>query len=80
MKDDEIIAEVINDSLCMSSYRASELGEDHKKVPNDVHENPISIGHEFCGKILKVVYTHKSLELTEVENLKNISDNDFIKV
>lgn len=64
MQDDEIIAEVISDSLCMSSYKASELGEDHKKVPNDVHENPIIIGHEFCGKILKVgkKWAHKYKE------------------
>lgn len=64
MQDDEIIAEVISDSLCMSSYKASELGADHKKVPNDVHENPVIIGHEFCGRILKVgkKWAHKYKE------------------
>jgi len=54
MKDDEIIAEIVSDSLCMSSYKATVQGENHKKVPDDVWENPVIVGHEFCGKILKV--------------------------
>ncbi len=52
--DDEILATVISDSICMSSYKASSQGADHKRVPDDVAENPIIIGHEFCGEILEV--------------------------
>lgn len=54
MQSDEIIAEVITDSLCMSSYKAANQGGNHKKVPNDVEDNPVIIGHEFCGRLLKV--------------------------
>lgn len=54
IKDDEILVQVITDSLCMSSYKAAIQGEDHKRVPNDVAENPIIIGHEFAGNIVKV--------------------------
>lgn len=54
MKDDEILAQVVSDSICMSSYKAAKQGADHKRVPNDVHENPAMIGHEFSGKILEV--------------------------
>ncbi len=54
IKDDEILARVISDSICMSSYKASIQGEDHKRVPNDIAENPIIIGHEFCGEIVEV--------------------------
>ena len=54
IKDDEILAEIISDSLCMSSYKATSLGANHKRVPNDVAENPIIIGHEFAGRILEV--------------------------
>lgn len=54
MKDDEILARVISDSICMSSFKAAEQGADHKRVPNNVAENPIIIGHEFCGEIVKV--------------------------
>ncbi|MBA7636116.1 Mannitol-1-phosphate 5-dehydrogenase [subsurface metagenome] len=52
--DDAILAEVISDSLCMSSHKAAEQGAGHKRVPTDVHQNPIIIGHELCGRILEV--------------------------
>ncbi|MDD6800255.1 MAG: zinc-binding dehydrogenase [Firmicutes bacterium] len=54
IKDDEILAEVISDSVCMSSHKAALQGPDHKRVPNDVAENPTIIGHEFCGIIREV--------------------------
>ena len=38
----------------MSSYKASTQGTKHKRIPDDISENPIIIGHEFCGKILEV--------------------------
>ena len=52
IKDDEILAKVVSDSLCMSSYKATIQGAKHKRVPDDVSENPIIIGHEFCGEIV----------------------------
>ncbi|MBK9390061.1 MAG: zinc-binding dehydrogenase [Bacteroidetes bacterium] len=54
MKDDEILAQVISDSICMSSYKAAMQGADHKRVPDDIHINPTMIGHEFAGVILEV--------------------------
>ena len=54
IKEDEILAHIISDSICMSSYKASIQGPDHKRVPNDVAQNPLIIGHEFCGEIVKV--------------------------
>jgi len=54
MKDDEILAEVISDSICMSTYKATRQGSDHKRVPDDVHINPTIIGHEFSGIIKSV--------------------------
>ena len=54
MKDDEILAHVISDSICMSSHKAMLQGADHKRVPNDVHINPTIIGHEFSGEIVEV--------------------------
>jgi L-sorbose 1-phosphate reductase len=54
MKDDEILAHVISDSICMSSYKATKQGADHKRVPDDIHINPTIVGHEFCGEILEV--------------------------
>ena len=54
IKDDEILAHIISDSICMSSHKAVIQGKDHKRVPEDIAENPIIIGHEFCGEILEV--------------------------
>lgn len=54
IKDDEILAEVITDSLCMSTFKAVNQGNTHTKVPNDIDKNPIIVGHEFCGNILQV--------------------------
>jgi len=54
IKDDEILAKIVTDSLCMSSYKALVAGEDHKRVPNDVATNPIILGHEFCGELVQV--------------------------
>lgn len=52
--DDEILAQVICDSLCMSSYKATKQGADHKRIPDDVQFHPTIIGHEFSGVIVEV--------------------------
>jgi threonine dehydrogenase-like Zn-dependent dehydrogenase len=52
--DDSVICEVITDSICMSSYKAAQLGAEHVRVPDDVAQNPTIIGHEFCGRIFHV--------------------------
>ncbi|NLV98632.1 MAG: zinc-binding dehydrogenase [Clostridiaceae bacterium] len=54
IKDDEILAQIISDSICMSSYKAAIQGSDHKRVPDNIDTNPVIIGHEFCGVILEV--------------------------
>lgn len=54
IKSDEILAKVVSDSICMSSYKAAKQGADHKRVPDDVAEHPTIIGHEFCGEIIEV--------------------------
>lgn len=54
IKEDEILVEVISDSVCMSTYKTAILGKKHKRVPQDVDQNPIIIGHEFAGNIVKV--------------------------
>jgi threonine dehydrogenase-like Zn-dependent dehydrogenase len=54
IKEDEILAKVISDSICMSTYKAVIQGTKHKRVPEDIAENPIIVGHEFAGEIVKV--------------------------
>lgn len=54
INDEEILAKVISDSICMSSYKAAGQGSEHKRVPDNVNVNPVIIGHEFAGEILEV--------------------------
>ena len=52
--EDEILMEVISDSLCTSTYKAVKQGTAHKRVPDDIDKKPVIIGHEMCGIIQKV--------------------------
>ena len=54
MGEDEIFARVVSDSLCMSSYKAVHQADIHKRVPRDIAQKPVIIGHEFAGEILEV--------------------------
>ena len=54
IKDDEILVHIISDSICMSTYKATMQGADHKRVPDNVEKNPVIVGHEFCGEIVEV--------------------------
>lgn len=38
----------------MSTYKAAVEGGSHKRVPDNVEENPTIVGHEFCGVIDEV--------------------------
>ncbi len=54
IKEDEILAHIVSNSICMSSHKAAMQGASHKRVPDDIAENPIIIGHEFCGELVEV--------------------------
>ncbi len=54
IKDDEILARVVSDSICMSTYKAACQGNAHKRVPEDIAENPVMVGHECCGELVEV--------------------------
>lgn len=57
---DEVLLKVVTDSLCASTYKAVKQGTAHKRVPENIAEQPVIIGHEMCGEIVQVG-----------ENLKN---------
>ena len=52
--EDEILCRIVSNSICMSSHKAAEQGASHKRVPDDVAENPTLVGHEFAGVIEQV--------------------------
>lgn len=54
LKNGEILIKIISDSVCMSTYKTAKQGAKHLRVPNNVAENPIIIGHEFCAEIVEV--------------------------
>ncbi len=54
ISDGEILIKIVSDSVCMSTYKTAMQGAKHLRVPNNVAENPIIIGHEFCAEIVSV--------------------------
>jgi len=54
IQPNEVLVEIVTNSICMSSHKAAKQGAGHKRIPNDVAENPIILGHEFSGRIVQV--------------------------
>lgn len=54
LADNEILADVQSNSICMSTYKLIKQGNEHKRAPKDIAENPVIVGHEMGGTILKV--------------------------
>jgi threonine dehydrogenase-like Zn-dependent dehydrogenase len=54
IQDDEILARIVSDSICMSSHKLAMQGNAHKRVRADLSKNPIIVGHEFCGELVEV--------------------------
>jgi threonine dehydrogenase-like Zn-dependent dehydrogenase len=54
IRDNEILAEVVSDSICMSSHKFAMQGSAHKRVREDLARRPVIIGHEFCGVLVEV--------------------------
>ncbi|MDR1429974.1 MAG: zinc-binding dehydrogenase [Spirochaetaceae bacterium] len=54
IKDDEILAKVVSDSICMSSHKLAMQGNKHKRVREDLAGAPAIIGHEFCGELVEI--------------------------
>jgi threonine dehydrogenase-like Zn-dependent dehydrogenase len=61
IRDDEILAKIVSDSICMSSHKLAMQGAAHKRIRHDLTKNPVIIGHEFCGVIEQVgaAWAHK---------------------
>ena len=51
---DEVLIRVVSDSVCASTYKAIKQGSAHKRVPENIAETPVIIGHEMCGEIVEV--------------------------
>lgn len=54
LKNGEILIKIISDSVCMSTYKTAKQGAKHLRVPDNVAESPVIVGHEFCAEIAEV--------------------------
>ncbi len=52
--EDELLVKMIVDSVCMSTHKEALRASDHKRVPNNIAEKPIIVGHEFCAEVVEV--------------------------
>lgn len=50
----ELLARVVTDSMCMSTYKAVMQGSAHRCIPDDIAEHPCLIGHELCAVVEQV--------------------------
>lgn len=54
LKNGEILIKIVSDSVCMSTYKTIKQGAKHLRVPDNVAENPVIVGHEFCAEVVEV--------------------------
>ena len=45
IKDDEILVKIMSDSICMSTYKLVEQGKKHKRAPQNIETNPITVSY-----------------------------------
>ena len=50
----ELLIKIISDSVCMSTHKTIMQGKNHLRVPDNVEEHPIILGHEFCAEVVEV--------------------------
>ena len=51
---DKVLIREVSDSAGASTYKAIKQGSAHKRVPDDIAENPVIIGYEMCSEIVQV--------------------------
>ena len=54
MGEGDILIRIISDGVCMSTYKTVMQGAKHLRVPDDVAQHPVIVGHEFCAEIVSV--------------------------
>lgn len=50
----EILIKIISDSVCMSTHKTIIQGKNHLRVPDNVADKPVILGHEFCAEVVEV--------------------------
>ena len=52
--EDGVVVEIVANSVCVSDYKCVTLGPAHKRVPDDIAERPVMVGHEMVGVVREV--------------------------
>lgn len=50
----ELLIKIVSDSVCMSTHKTILQGEKHLRVPENIAEHPVIVGHEFCAEVIEV--------------------------
>jgi len=50
----ELLIKIISDSVCMSTHKTIMQGKNHIRVPDNIADKPIILGHEFCAEVVEV--------------------------
>lgn len=50
----ELLIKILSDSVCMSTHKTILQGAKHLRVPENVAEHPVIVGHEFCAEVVEV--------------------------
>ena len=58
--EDGVVVEILANSVCVSDYKCVTLGAGHKRVPDDIAERPVMVGHEMVGVVREVGEKWKS--------------------
>ena len=53
-REHEIIADVLCCAVCATCCKVAQLGQEHNRVPKNLAQNPVILGHEFCAKVVEV--------------------------
>jgi threonine dehydrogenase-like Zn-dependent dehydrogenase len=53
-KEHEIIADVLCCAVCATCCKVAQLGQEHNRVPQNLVQNPVILGHEFCAKVVEI--------------------------
>jgi len=54
LKPGELLIQIRACAVCTSCHKVANLAQDHHRVPTNIQNNPIILGHEFSASIIKI--------------------------
>ena len=63
LQDGEVLLRVKSATICTSCHKTTVLAEEHHRVPTNLAETPIILGHEFAGVVVDMADDVNSVEI-----------------